>query len=69
MFGHGTGEKRDKGGAECALGEEAAEQVGQTLRHKKGVSHRSGTKNGGRQDIANKAKNAAQQGVGADRRD
>ena len=42
VLGHGAGEQRHEGGAEGALGEQAAEQVRQALRDEERVRHRPG---------------------------
>ena len=67
--GDGPGEERDKGGAEGAFGEQAAEQVGQALGDEKRVRHGPRAEQRGRQDVADKAQDPADERVGPDRGD
>ena len=53
---------------ERALGDEAAEQVGDTEGDDEDVGNRPGPEKGRDQDIANEAEDAAEQGIAADRR-
>ena len=53
------GEHRHEGHVEGALGEEAAEHVGQREGDQEGLGHRPGAQIGGDQDVAGKAQNAA----------
>ena len=55
--------ERHEGGAERALGEQAAEQVGQALRDKERVGDRPGAEDRRGQDVADKAEDAAHQRV------
>ena len=62
--------QRHKGGAERALGEQAAEQIGQALGDEKSVRHRSRAEHRRGQDIAGEAEDAAhhrQRADGGDR--
>ena len=58
-----------EGGAKGAFGEQAAEQIGQALRHKERIRDRPGAKDRCGQDVADEAKDPAYQRIGADRGD
>ncbi len=64
-----AGEQRHEGLVEGALGEQAAEEVGQLERDEEGVGHRPGAGDGGDHHVAGEAGDAAQQGEAADRGD
>jgi len=53
------GEERDESGGEGALGKQAAEKIGQALRHEIGVGDGTGAKRGSDEDIADKAQHTA----------
>jgi len=69
VLGHGPGEERDKRGAKGTLGEQAAKEVRQALRHKERIGDRSCAENGRGQDVADKAEDPAYCRVGTDCRD
>ena len=60
------GEHRHEGEVEGALGEEAAEHVGQGEGDQEGLRHRAGAEEGGHQDVAREAEHAAEHRPGAD---
>ena len=64
-----AGERRDEGGVERALAEQAAEQVGQLQGDEEGVGDRAGAEHRRDQHVAREAEDAAGHGPAADGQD
>ena len=69
VLGHVAVEQRDEGTCEGALGEQAAEQVGELERELPGIRHPACAEHAGEQDVAGKAEQSADQRQPANRAD